>query len=74
MGFSKRLRASVAAAFAVVAGLAMTLSASPGTFSPPVYWAVSSLGVAAVLVVFVAGECAWARMVENARAAGVVAP
>ncbi|MFA7513099.1 hypothetical protein NWT09_24190 [Mycolicibacterium sp. jd] len=60
------------AVFAVVASFAMLLSATPGTVSPVAYWTVTSIALATVLIVFVAGECAWDRMVDRARAAGVV--
>lgn len=59
--------------FAIAASLGMMLLASPGSVSPVAYWVVSSIALATVLIVFVAGENAWERWVTSARAAGVVA-
>lgn len=66
-------QAWMTAVLALVASLAMMLLATPGSVSPPAYWVVSSIALATVLIVFVAGENAWDRMVASARAAGVVA-
>lgn len=59
------------AVVALAASIAM-LSMTPASVSPVAYWVVSSIALATVLIVFVAGENAWDRMVANARAAGVV--
>lgn len=59
--------------FAVAASLGMMLMATPGSASPVAYWVVSSIALATVLTVFVAGENAWEQWVASARAAGVVA-
>ena len=56
----------------MAASLAMMLSLTPGSVSPVAYWAVSSIALATVLIVFVLGENAWDRMVTSAQAAGVV--
>jgi uncharacterized membrane protein YgaE (UPF0421/DUF939 family) len=66
-------RTWLTAAFAVAASLGMMLLATPGSVSPVAYWVVSSIALATVLIVFVAGENAWDEWVDNARAAGVVA-
>lgn len=50
----------------------MMLLATPGTGSPLAYWTVSSIALATVLIVFVAGQNAWDQWVASARAAGVV--
>ncbi|WNG86501.1 hypothetical protein C6A87_022070 [Mycobacterium sp. ITM-2016-00317] len=60
------------AAFAVVASLAVMLPPAPPTVSPAAYWTVSSIALLTVLVVFVAGQAAWDRSVEQARTAGLV--
>ena len=59
------------ALLALAASVAM-LSVKPASVSPEAYWVVSSIALATVLVVFVAGEHAWGQMVASARAAGVV--
>ena len=66
-------RTSFASVLAVAASLVMLVSLTPTSVSPTAYWAVSSIALTTVLIVFVAGENAWDRMVANARAAGVVA-
>jgi hypothetical protein len=66
-------RSWLTAILAVAASIAMMLAATPGSVSPLAYWVVSSIALATVLIVFVAGENAWDRWVDNARAAGVVA-
>lgn len=66
-------RTWLTAVLAVVASLGMMLSATPGSVSPLAYWIVSSIAMATVLIVFVAGENAWEGWVASARAAGVVA-
>ena len=60
------------AALALAGSLTMLTSLTPTTVSPTAYWAVSSIALATVLIVFVAGENAWDRTVASARAAGVV--
>ena len=69
---SKTRRTWWTAAVALVASLGMMLSAAPGSVSPLAYWVVSSIALATVLTVFVAGEHAWDQWVASARAAGVV--
>jgi hypothetical protein len=66
-------RTWLTAVLAVAASIAMMLAATPGSVSPLAYWVVSSIALATVLTVFVAGENAWDEWVANARAAGVVA-
>ncbi|BBX53870.1 hypothetical protein GCM10009645_30590 [Mycolicibacterium poriferae] len=61
------------ALLALTASLAILLLATPGAVAPALYWAVSSVALLTALAVVAAGECAWERMVANARAAGVVA-
>ncbi|WP_159234373.1 hypothetical protein [Mycolicibacterium vanbaalenii] len=65
-------RAALAAVFVLMAGV--MLAALPGIHSVWAYWAVSTVAIAGALVLIVAGESAWDRMLDNARAAGVVAP
>lgn len=66
------LRAALAAVLALTAG-AMLLSLA-GNHSVWTYWAASAVAVAGALVLIVTGERAWDRMLDSARAAGVVAP
>ena len=66
------LRAALAAVLALTAG-AMLLSLA-GSHSVWAYWAASAVAGAGALVLIVTGERAWDRMVDSARAAGVVAP
>jgi hypothetical protein len=73
LSISETGRTWLTAAFAVAASLATMLLATPGSVSPLAYWVVSSIALATVLTVFVAGENAWDDWVANARAAGVVA-
>lgn len=65
-------RAALASALALTAGV--MLLAMPGTHSVWAYWIASSVALLGAFVLIVTGECAWDRMVDNARAAGVVAP
>lgn len=58
--------------FALMSGV--MLAALPGIHSVLAYWAVSAVAIAGAMVLIVAGESAWERMLDNARAAGVVAP
>ena len=67
---TRRMWFTVGLAFA--ASLVMMLSITPASVSPVAYWAVSSVALATVLMVLVAGENAWDRMVASAQAAGVV--
>lgn len=57
---------------ALVASLAMMLSATPGSVSPLAYWVVSSIALVTALIVFAAGDHAWEQMVASAQAAGLV--
>lgn len=57
---------------ALAGSAALLLLATAASLPAPVYWAVSSIAIAAVLTVFVAGERAWDDMVTKARAEGVV--
>jgi hypothetical protein len=65
-------RARWAAIAALVGSVAILLLTTPDSVPAPAYWAVSSVALATALVVLVAGERAWDRMVASARAAGVV--
>lgn len=65
-------RAALAAVFVLMS--AVMLAALPGIHSVLAYWAVSAVAIAGAVVLIVAGESAWDRMLVNARAAGVVAP
>ena len=65
-------RTWLTAALALVASLAMMLTASSHSASPVAYWTVSSIALATALVVFVAGQHAWGELVSSAQAAGVV--
>ena len=65
-------RTRAAIVLALVGSAALLLLATSASFPGPAYWAVSSVAIAAVLTVFVAGERAWDRMVAKARAEGVV--
>lgn len=60
------------ALLALTGSLAILMLATPGA-APAVYWAASSVALLTALAVVAAGECAWERIVANARAAGVVA-
>lgn len=51
---------------------ALLLLATPESVPGFAYWAVSSIALAAVLTMFVAGEKTWDRMLAKARAEGVV--
>ena len=65
-------RTWLTAVLAVAASVAMMLMASPGAVSPVAYWVVSSIALATLLIVFVAGQHVWGDMVSRAQAAGVV--
>ena len=65
-------RTWLTAVLAALASIGMMTLATPGTVSPVAYWVVSSIALATVLVVLVAGEHAWDEMLDSARAAGVV--
>lgn len=66
------LRAALAAVLALTAGaMLLSLAGSPSVWAS---WAASSVAVVGVLVLIVTGERAWDRMLDSARAAGVVAP
>lgn len=65
-------RTALAAVFALTIGV-MVL-AMPGTQPMWTYWAASSVAVLGALALIVAGEQVWDRMLDSARAAGVVAP
>lgn len=64
-------RAALAAVFVLIA--AVTVSALPGIHSAWAYWAASSVAVTGALVLILAGEHAWDRLLANARDASVVA-
>ena len=66
-------RTWLTAVLAVAASLAMMAAATPGSVSPLAYWVVSSIALATVLIVFVAGENTWEQWVASAQAAGIVA-
>lgn len=70
--FQAGWRRRAAIVLALVGSAALLLLATSASFPGPAYWAVSSIAIAAVLTVFVAGERAWDRMVAKARAEGVV--
>lgn len=62
----------VAVALVLVGSTALLLLATPESVPGFAYWAISSIALAAVLILFVAGERTWDRMVATARAEGVV--
>lgn len=64
-------RAALAAVFALIVGA--TLLTLAGTHSMWANWGASSVLLVGALALIVAGERAWDHMLDNARAAGVVA-
>ncbi|MGD9619808.1 MAG: hypothetical protein AB7G47_04705 [Mycolicibacterium sp.] len=65
-------RTRAAILLALTGSAALLLLATVASFPGPVYWAVSSIALAGVLTLFVAGGRAWDRTVAKARAEGVV--
>ena len=64
-------RAALAAVFALTVGV--MLLALPASHSVWVNWVGTSVAVMGALALIVVGEHAWDRMLDSARAAGVVA-
>ncbi len=64
-------RAALAAVFALLVGA--TLLTLAGSHSVWAHWGASSVLLVGALALIVAGERAWDHMLDNARAAGVVA-